>query len=383
MTCYRCKGHQEPEEKQEKHRVSRRDFVSAAGLGAAGLVLASCSEDSPVETDIDNPAPITSARVALAKAENYDRALIRDRVQTMFDQIGGLGDVVKSGDSVALKVNLTGGSGMARRYVRAPELSYWTHPEVARAVVESLFDAGAGKVYIVEAVADDNVWALGGMVDVAADTGASLIDLNVPQPYKQFTKSAAGTSPLVYDEFHCNPLMKEVDVHASLAKMKCHYLAGVTHTIKNLVGTVPARFYHLKPTDGHRSALHGAGKAYKTRLPGVINDLLAAFPLHLGIVDGVMTTERGEGPWIKAMTPIDPGALVAGKNVVATDAVATAVQGFNPSADDYANPYNNAQNHLRIASSRGMGPYRLEDIDIVGEKLEDVVHPFRAAPIDS
>ena len=362
------------------HALTRRQFVSIAGLGVAGALLGGCADD-PASPGGDQP-PIGTPKVALARAQDYDRALIRARMEAMFEQIGGIADVVKPGDTVAIKINLTGDSGTAQRYVRPAIESYWTHPEVTRAAVELILDAGASKVYIVEAVSDTGSFHVAGLVDVANTTGAQLVDLNRPAPYSGFS-SATVPSAQVYGAFNCNGLLGEVDVLVSLAKMKCHLLAGVTHSIKNLVGAIPAQFYHLNPTDGHRSALHGPGKTYATRLPRVINDLFSAFPLHLSIVDGVMTTERGEGPWIGQMRPIAPGVLVAGKNAVATDAVATAVQGFDPAAGDYQNPFNNAENHLRIASARGKGPNRIDQIEIVGEALADLVHPFQPAPIEA
>jgi len=49
--------------------------------------------------------------VALAQAHTYNPTLIRRKVQDMLDQLGGLSDVVRPGDKVVIKPNLTGGSG--------------------------------------------------------------------------------------------------------------------------------------------------------------------------------------------------------------------------------------------------------------------------------
>ena len=67
-------------------------------------------------------------------------------------------------------------------------------------------------------------------------------------------------------------------------------------------------------------------------MPRVVVDLNRVRPIHLALIDGIKTVEAGEGPWIKTMAPVAPGVLVAGKNPVATDAVAAAVMGFDPTA---------------------------------------------------
>jgi uncharacterized protein (DUF362 family) len=113
-------------------------------------------------------------------------------------------------------------------------------------------------------------------------------------------------------------------------------------------------------------------------VPRVIVDLNRARRIDFALIDGVRTSEGGEGPWIDGWTPLDAGALVAGKNPVATDAVAAAVMGFDPTAESRAEtPFLFCENHLRLASQAGLGPYHLDEIEIVGAALEDVRREFR------
>jgi uncharacterized protein (DUF362 family) len=81
-----------------------------------------------------------SAQVAIAKAANYDLKLVRQQVQALLDGLGGLGAIVHSGDRVAIKINLTGGTG-ARHCGDFPIESYVTHPAV-QALGELVQDAG-------------------------------------------------------------------------------------------------------------------------------------------------------------------------------------------------------------------------------------------------
>jgi uncharacterized protein (DUF362 family) len=70
--------------------------------------------------------------------------------------------------------------------------------------------------------------------------------------------------------------------------------------------------------------------------------------------------------------------LIAGKNPVATDAVATAVMGFDPLAvGRHEPPFEYCLNHLTLARFRGLGPNDLDEIEIVGAALDDVRTPFK------
>ena len=44
------------------------------------------------------------------------------------------------------------------------------------------------------------------------------------------------------------------------------------------------------------------------------------------------STAGGEGPWVRGVRVVKPGVLIAGLNPVCTDAVCTAVMGYNPRA---------------------------------------------------
>jgi uncharacterized protein (DUF362 family) len=405
--------------------VSRRNFLRGMGATAAGLVLGGCcpaevdeallvtpvptAVPSMVPTDVPTAAPTeapTSAptdtvsptptatstatptavpmatmdvrpRVAIARAASYDRALVRQQVEALLDGIGGLGDVVRPGDRVAVKVNLTGGTAWEGQGGGPGVDTFVTHPEVVRALVELLWDAGAGQVLIVESVYQWDSYRVWGYEEVAAHLGASLIDLNSADPYTDFAATPVGGGAFIYNDFVFNHLLEEVDVFVSAAKMKCHWYAGVTLSIKNLVGLVPLVDYRLSENDGHRSALHGpTDEETRTRLPRVIADLVRARPIDLALIDGIRTAQGGEGPWIRCFGPVQPGVLVAGKNAVATDAVAAAVMGFDPLIDYPSEPFLRGDNHLNLAYGLGLGTNRLGEIAVVGAAIADVQHAF-------
>ena len=322
-----------------------------------------------------SPLPPTRPRIAIAQAASYDPALVRRQVRDLLDGIGGLGNVLKSGDRVAIKVNLTGGTHFqAPAGVSATE-SYMTHPEVVHALGELLRDAGAREIYIVEAVYDDASYRLFGYEQVARTLGATLIDLNRPDPYPDFASKAVGTGWFTYEAFTFNHILEEVDAFISVAKMKTHCSCGITASLKNLVGLVPAAHYRLGKDDWWRSALHGAANETRTRLPRAIIDLNRARPIDLALIDGIKTSQGGEVPR-GAFAPVQPGVLIAGKDPVATDAVATAVMGFDPSAAYPTPPFINGDNHLSLAHDLGLGTNRLEEIEVVGAPIQNVRQGF-------
>ena len=170
-----------PDRASAPHHHSRRDFLKGVGAATLALTAAAC---------VPLPAPVDRPAVALAHARTYDRAAIRVAMRDMLDGIGGLRDIVSRGDRVAIKTNLTGGTFFKPPLGFFPTESFLTHPEVVRAVGELLRDAGARELFIVEAVYDKESYPLFGYEDVANDLGATLLDLNRPDPYTDFAGRA-------------------------------------------------------------------------------------------------------------------------------------------------------------------------------------------------
>jgi len=398
-----------------RHSLSRRRFLEIAGMAAAGLLVSRCAPepaDDAVEvapatavpeatqdvvTQVAAEAAATetmtpvataaaesvlsmgaSSQVAIATVKDYDRKRIYNAVRDILDDLGGLGDVVRPGDRVALKVNLTGGLGNNGPAGLSPMESFVTHPEVVRALGSLVRDAGAKEVLIVEAVYQWGSYVEWGYEEIAKDIDATLIDLNAPDPYADFVNVKVPGGGEMYQDYIFNPILQDVDAFMSVSKMKCHWVAGVTHTLKNLFGLVPARFYRLSEQDSCRSEFHGpSDKTAGQRVPRIIVELNQARPIDFALVDGVLTTEGGEGPWIQTFGPIAPGVLFAGKDPVATDAVATAAQGFDPTAPGLTEPFVRGENHLNLAAAAGLGTNRLDEIDVLGAAIEDVVTKFR------
>jgi uncharacterized protein (DUF362 family) len=364
-----------------QHPISRRKMLKMLGSSAMGLLSPSAVDPIALIADDGLSIPTanvtcTPARVSIAQMARYDQRLVRRQVQALLDNLGGLNDIVRRGDRVAIKVNLTGGTAVKALPGISPLESYVTHFQVVRALGELLRDAGASRLYIVEGIFDARSYSDWGYLAAAQAIDATLIDLNCSEPYNDFAKIPVGRGSFIYQDFTLHHLLEEVDTFVSVAKMKCHWWAGVTLSMKNLVGLAPVGSYNSSPQDLNRSAFHGDESITGVRLPRVIIDLNRARPIHLALIDGINTIDGGEGPW-HDVTQVNAGVLIAGKNAVATDAVATAVMGFDPCAEMPHSPFFRGINHLNLASALRLGSNRLNEIEVLGTPIEAVQRNFR------
>jgi len=347
--------------------MNRRRFLSTASAAALGMIAGNaCRNNTP-----DTVHTSKSSTVALAHATSYDRTTIRDAVQSMLDDLGGLSDLIKSGDKVGIKVNLTGGHRYAADFQEQtgqhPGETFWTHPEVLRAVGELVKDAGAGSVYVVEALADEESLSMYGFDEVSDYLGATFVDLNQTDPYGGYATRPVGDNAFIYDTLTMNGILFDFDCFISLAKAKIHNSTGVTHGMKNLIGNMPIPAGLYNDGEWNRMAIHQLngldGNRYNN-LCRLIVDLVQATPIHLVVTDAVGTVLGGEGPWGQ-LTPTWMNTLVAGKDPIAADAIATKVIGLDPLAADMSDTFPNCINYLKLAGDLGLGQYHPDNIDVV------------------
>lgn len=109
--------------------------------------------------------------------------------------------------------------------------------------------------------------------------------------------------------------------------------------------------------------------------------LFSSFELnHACVIDGITSMSGGEGPWSAEARPIGlttPGVLIVGKNPVSTDAVGTAVMGFdNPRAARGEGPFKLGDNHLVLAEQRKLGIADLSKIEVLGVPIAQARYPY-------
>ncbi len=387
-----------PDRQISDQTITRRRFFRAAGLATAGIMTGACSKNpmgpegqskllqqpvSPVSGGQLSPGG-ASSKVATASVFNYDYQSLRENIQSSMEALGGLGDIIKSGDTVGIKLNMTGGAGTARKTPKdygkdATEL-YWTHPEILKVVGELIKDAGAGKILVMEANYDWDSVTKWGYKNVVDYLGAEYIDLNSPDPYGDFVEKAVPNPLTHWDYYYHNGRFYDLDCFVSLPKTKRHYGAGMTNAMKNMIGSVPLSKY--KKSGAWRAKLHSADDGGDTNsytgfknLVRTIVDLNKIRPIHLAVCDAIMTADNGEGPWNNGFTPISFNTLITSKDPVAADAIGTTLFGYDPTAADKSGPFHNsslpgnyagADNYFRIAEEQGLGihdPAKIEVVD--------------------
>lgn len=178
-----------------------------------------------------------------------------------------------------------------------------------------------------------------GVDEVARRCGVELVDLNedeyvvvdVPNPLAlkkvRISKSALESAII------------------SVPKLKLHRMAGVTLSLKNLMGVV-------KP----KGQIH-------RHLNEKIADLASVARPRLTVVDGIVAGEGHE----TAGKPVEMDLVIAGLDPVAVDAVGATVMGFDPLQ----------AKHIPLAAEKGLGICDIDRIRIVGEDMENVKRDFK------
>jgi uncharacterized protein (DUF362 family) len=349
---------------------SRRAFLAATGAAAAGLAAGSLAKPGRLFAAAPSRSYGVPALVAATQAFDYTRENVKARVQHLFEALGGIGDVIKSGDKVAIKINITGGTsydGNARLQGLPLIETVWTHPEVLRAVGELILDAGVRPqdLFIVEAIWGMDSYNNHGYKEVQDSLGATLIDLNKTAPYGDFADQPVGSNFCDRESFKLNRILTEVNAFVSIPKMKHHLTACVTHSMKNLIGIVPLQYYG----SGWRKNLHdGITLNDRQDLQRAICDLNMARPIHLAVIDGIKTADGGELPTATTFVPKAYNLLLAGKDPVATDSIASLQMGNDPEAEQLLRPDRTAcLNYLALAREKGIGTNLLSEIQVVGD----------------
>ena len=388
---------------------TRRDWLAASGLAAG--VLASRAQAGPQAAPA-RTAP--SAPVSVAKVRSYDEDLVA-QFQKMFDQIGGLGGQVQ-GKTVAIKVNLPGD---ARFEGFAAGDTHWVHPKVVGAVTAVLGKLGARRIRILEsangrrsnAKLEDKLLAGGWDVD-AIRNAARLVEFEDTDQAqgKPYSTLKVATRPHIFPAFQVNRSYEDCDFFVSLGKMKNHEEMGVTMSIKNMFGITPTALYggrerifhygQVSAPSGAPGEIDPQSNRYEGwRLPRILVDIIGARPVDLAIVDGIVSTCGGEGPWVLGAKPIRPGLLVAGRNCVNTDTIAMATMGYNPRAGRHEAPYRlykgpgnhpkeqltpggetfqYADNMMLLAEAVGIGSADPATIEVRGVPVKEAVFDFEA-----
>ena len=220
-----------------------------------------------------------------------------------------------------------------------------TDPIVVEAIIKRLKKLPL-EIFVVESDATmtnaDKAFEATGMKEMCQKNGIEFLNLRYQKDKVKIPISNCETLGSI-----TVPRIVKESAIISAAKLKTHMATKVTLGMKNMFGLLPDKLkfkYHAK----------GISK--------VVVDINTVIKPALTVIDGFVGME-GRGP--TDGTPIRMDLIIAGKDVVATDATAARVMGFDPMEIS----------HIRTAAQKGLG--NIENIEIVGSKLDDVRQVFK------
>ncbi|MBT3346771.1 MAG: DUF362 domain-containing protein, partial [Gemmatimonadetes bacterium] len=171
-----------------------------------------------------------------------------------------------------------------------------------------------------------------------------------------------GIGGLSASEYYVSNTLLSADFVISVPAMKVDDDAGVSLSLMNYEGT-QSRVVNGRDNWSNESLF---------ALPGgidlAITDLVSYHPPDFVVIGGIWGLEGG--PHIgEGGRPLRQNLVLAGRDPVATDAVATTIMDYNPW--DIA--------HLRNAWAKGFGTLDETYINVTGDALDHVRHPFDKA----
>lgn len=220
-----------------------------------------------------------------------------------------------------------------------------TDPVVVDALVK-YFKARAERVFVVESDATttnaDKAAFKTGILDICRANQVEFINLSkVKERVRVNVQNPETLSSIVLPKVVLGSYIVDA------AKLKTHDQVGVTLGMKNMFGLLPEKSkfkYHLRS------------------IQKVIVDINSVIKPDLTVIDGFVAME-GRGP--VNGNPVKMDLIIAGRDPVATDAVAAKIMGFDP----------HSIYHINRAAEKGIG--EMEDIEVLGEAIEGVKRQFK------
>jgi len=239
------------------------------------------------------------AKVSIIRCGDYDRARVFDAVKRATDLACCIKESVKPNMKVLVKPNLLS--------ARPPEDAVDTHPEVVRAVVRLVKEAG-GRVILGDSPAAGfgknvlDVYEVSGMKKLAHEEGVDLVKF---------------TSAKFVDGIPISRYVFDCDLVISVPKFKTHCITMITAAIKNTYGVVVGMY---------KAAAHSKAPREED-FAKVIAKVFSIAKPNITVLDGIAVME-GDGP--SSGEPRNLGFVMAGFDAVAMDSCLADMIGLKP-----------------------------------------------------
>ncbi|MCA9409940.1 MAG: DUF362 domain-containing protein [Candidatus Omnitrophica bacterium] len=277
-------------------------------------------------------------RVALRGCPDYQQESVRQSLIDLLEPFGGVGGLVKPGESILLKPNF-----VYRVRLRRPAV---THPEVILAMARLVREVGgkpvigdSPSIHSAQTVAEAN-----GLAPQAAEEHIPIITL------KKMTHRSLEVAGRKY-RLPVSAEAMEFDGIINLPKFKAHRQATLTFSVKNLYGCVPGK---------RKAARHFTSGGDLDWFSNMLVANATILNPRINIVDGIIAME-GEGP-VKG-NPRPMGVLAAGVDPTAVDSVCCRLVKFPPTS----------LCTIQAARRMGIGAWAESDIELIGDPLDEFV----------
>jgi uncharacterized protein (DUF362 family) len=339
----------------EKRFRTRRDFLrdlgcgaAGVGLGAAGLGFLGSKAASP-SVDRDQQLfrrTVPPARVSLVKGTDRREMVFKSLKLIEDDVLGAIGNrdiLIKP--NVVTPINPLGS----------------LHVDAVRGILDFLAPHDKKKIIIGEAATLDTWKGFEnyGYLALEKEYNVKLVDLNRTGAFEYRYVIDKDNRPVPIRII--SAFLKPNQFMISAAPMKTHNIVLVTLSLKNVILGAPLNDYK-KNDKGlmHTSTNSTANDICHYNMFHIAQDV---FP-DLAVIDGFQAME-GKGPaW---GTPVDSRVVLAGRDPVATDTLATRVMGFDPRKVGY----------LAAMAEAGMGQGDLAKITVLGTPVEECLFHFK------
>lgn len=276
--------------------------------------------------------------VYVQKCDTYDYEVVYEKIKEMFQHLG-YDKYLKPELNVCIKPNLVA--------KKKPEEAATTHPSLVYAVARLFVESGA-KVLIAESPGGlydkkilKGIYKTTGIEEAAEMAGAllnyDLTEAEVECEDNEYIKRMNLITPIV-----------NADLVVNIAKLKTHGMMAYTGSVKNMFGCIAG----LKKAEYHFNM-----PDYDSFANCIIDICLAADP-QINIIDAIVGMEK-DGP--TAGDPKKMDLIIAGDDPFKVDSIAATLI----KADIMRIPV------LRNAIRRGLCPESHEEVEILGEDLEE------------
>jgi uncharacterized protein (DUF362 family) len=280
---------------------------------------------------------------------------IEDAIAAAFEHVP-LAALVR-GKRVAIKPNDT--------WASEDDTTGITQPDTLRAVLravkhhdprELIVTGGAG------AAETDDVFRIGGLMDVVQAEAAEFVDHNRP-PFVsvelEYQPSAEVEGP--QSSVMVNRRVLEYDTLIALNQLKLHETATVTLALKNIAMSFPAADYY-----GHPRSTQKHANDFFADMHSFIAAMAKRFPIDLAITVG-HPAMIGTGP-LGGHT-VETGIVIASTDALAADVVGARLLGFTTQA----------VRHLWEAGRLGVGESQIDRMRFPALSLREAIGRFTEA----